>query len=708
MEGSTNNLADPFLLETIDKLFEHNIGDSVSLPQLLVVGDQSSGKSSVLEGLTNLPFPRDSGLCTRFATQITFRRTSAIKIAVSIIPSANAESGHVEKLRSWKKNDLQFFSRRTFADILIEVNRLMGIGNSTAPSGGTKTFSDDVLKIEICGPSQQHLSVIDVPGIFKKTTAGMTTKSDIEVVRNMVITYMKNPRSVILAVIPANVDIANQEILEMADECDKQGERTLGVLTKPDLVDRGAENRIVDLIEGRGHKLKLGWSIVRNPGQMELEDSKTDRHAVEKDFFKTKQPWAKLNKNRVGIQSLQGRLREILTEKIRNEFPNVKSDITKKLNNCKKQLEALGPCRETRQQQHDFLLDLAMNFQRTTSLALEAHYGGDDVFDSLPSLKLATAVVDRNAVFAEDVWKRGHTMKFSQGVQQAEETNGDTPGVDSKEMAKIRYNETQRELEDLLHEDRKLSEPKPTGIISWLEKVYRSSRGFELGTFDSSLLPIIWKKQSANWDDLALGYISDIVILVHGFTVDLLSAICEDQRVRAGLTSVLMDGLIERYKQSIDHVQFILFVERVGTPITTNHYFIDNLKKCRQERLKALMQKQSFEAANHGTVVKLDSILTTSTSSNLEHTICDLHDILKSYYKVARKRFVDVVCMQAADFHLVTGPATPVRLFSPVFVSQLKEEQLERIAGEDVSTRRHRAELRREIENLENGKKILI
>ena len=97
-----------------------------------------------------------------------------------------------------------------------------------------------------------------------------------------------------------------------------------------------------------------------------------------------------------------------------------------------------------------------MNFQRTTSLALEAHYGGDDVFDSLPSLKLATAVVDRNAVFAEDVWKRGHTMKFSQGVQQAEETNGDTPGVDSKEMAKIRYNETQRELEDLLHEDRKV------------------------------------------------------------------------------------------------------------------------------------------------------------------------------------------------------------------------------------------------------------
>ena len=73
--ASASNLADPILLNKIDKLFECGVGDYIDLPQLVVVGDQSSGKSSVLEGLTNLPFPRDSGLCTRFATQITFRRT---------------------------------------------------------------------------------------------------------------------------------------------------------------------------------------------------------------------------------------------------------------------------------------------------------------------------------------------------------------------------------------------------------------------------------------------------------------------------------------------------------------------------------------------------------------------------------------------------------------------------------------------------------
>ncbi len=127
----------------------------------------------------------------------------------------------------------------------------MGLKESGTSDAVADTFSDDVLKIEICSPEQEHLSVIDVPGIFRNTLEGMTTDSDIDIVRNMVNGYMKNPRSVILAVVPANVDIATQEILKMAEKCDTKGERTLGVLTKPDLVDRGAENRVVDLVEGK-------------------------------------------------------------------------------------------------------------------------------------------------------------------------------------------------------------------------------------------------------------------------------------------------------------------------------------------------------------------------------------------------------------------------------------------------------------------------
>lgn len=104
----------------------------------------------------------------------------------------------------------------------------------------------------------------------------------------------------------------------------------------------------------------------------------------------------------------------------------------------------------------------------------------------------------------------------------------------------------------------------------------------------------------------------------------------------------------------------------------------------------------------------MDATFQVSTASNSEHAISDLHDILKSYYKVARKRFVDCVIKQAADHGLITGPETPVKLLSPTFVSELTPEQLEAIAGEDIITRRKRKQLKRDIENLEKGKKVLV
>jgi hypothetical protein len=113
-----------------------------------------------------------------------------------------------------------------------------------ASKASESLFSNDILRIEISGRDEQHLSVIDVPGIFKNTTEGLTTKADIALVRNMVQGYMDNPRSVMLTVVPANVDVATQEILEMAHDVDPEGQRTLGVLTKPDLVDEGSEQRL--------------------------------------------------------------------------------------------------------------------------------------------------------------------------------------------------------------------------------------------------------------------------------------------------------------------------------------------------------------------------------------------------------------------------------------------------------------------------------
>src|SRR5262245_2281849 len=131
--------------------------------------------------------------------------------------------------------------------------------NDKDDKGSRRTFSEDVLRIEICGPKREHFSVVDVPGIFRLPEEGITTGADKEMVETMVRQYMDNPRSIMLAVIHAEVDIALQDILDMAKKADEDGHRTLGVLTKPDLVDSGAEGPVIDLMKGRKHKLKLGW-----------------------------------------------------------------------------------------------------------------------------------------------------------------------------------------------------------------------------------------------------------------------------------------------------------------------------------------------------------------------------------------------------------------------------------------------------------------
>ena len=246
-------------------------------------------------------------------------------------------------------------------------------------------------------------------------------------------------------------------------------------------------------------------------------------------------------------------------------------------------MESLGPSRETRDQQHQYLLNLATRFQSMTFHALAARYGADNLFEENPGLKLATAVVNRNTIFADNVEKMGHTMAFNSkseasGDKSDQEKKNDSEDSDGQ-THQVRYTEANPDLDDILHDDHQVPLPKGTGIIPWLQYAYEHSQGLGLGTFDPSLIPTVWKQQCTKWNDLALGYVSDIVSLVHSFIFALISAICDDQRVQSALMSALMDQLMDRYTKSMDHAKFIIRVEKDGTPQTLNDYFYNNLDK---------------------------------------------------------------------------------------------------------------------------------
>lgn len=233
-----------------------------------------------------------------------------------------------------------------------------------------------------------------------------------------------------------------------------------------------------------------------------------------------------------------------------------------------------------------YLTQIAANFQRLVSLSIEAKYGKDEFFDSDRSLRLATAIMARNIRYADSMRIYGEQYPFvkqAHGDSDVDDvvppaldwSQSETSTDDGKEWD-IRKEVDVPGLEDIL---------QPPGIVrvsvagstaSWLRGVYESSRGFELGTFDSSILATTMKAQSGNWTLITLGYVSDIISLVHRFVMTGLGAVCHDKRVRDELSASLMEGLVDCYERAKEQARFLLSVERSGTPLTLNHYFNDN------------------------------------------------------------------------------------------------------------------------------------
>ncbi|KAH0559007.1 hypothetical protein GP486_004377 [Trichoglossum hirsutum] len=189
------------LLEIIDKFREYGISEDISLPQLVVVGDQSSGKSSLLEGLTGLPFPVASELCTRFATHIVFRRKPECQesIRVSIIPAPRSSDELKEELGKFER-EVAELRADTFGCLLDEAARHMGLPGVNDNIEDIETrFSDHVLRIELSGPSRSHLSFVDVPGLFHNPTKYQTLQ-DAAIIRELIQSYAQDPRTIIMFV----------------------------------------------------------------------------------------------------------------------------------------------------------------------------------------------------------------------------------------------------------------------------------------------------------------------------------------------------------------------------------------------------------------------------------------------------------------------------------------------------------------------------
>jgi dynamin 1/3 len=345
------------LINCINKLQDifATIGSGqISLPQIAVVGSQSSGKSSVLETIVGKDFlPRGCGIVTR-------------RPLVLQLINSTYEYGEFLHKRGTKFTNFEDIRR----EIEIETDRI---------TGKTKNISKEPINLTIYSPNVINLTLIDLPGLTKVAVEGQPSDIGVQI-RDLVLHYIKQKNTIILAISASNVDLANSDAIQIAKEVDPNGERTIGVMTKPDLCDNGTN--ILSILNGESYHLKHGFIAVKNRSQDDINKNIPIQKARESEmlYFYSHPDYSSISEKQ-GTMYLAKKLNEMLGNHIKSTLPFLKKqledNLTKTNENLNK-IEYIGD-NETK------FLELLQNFNKKLTMIL---YGSTDLSNNSDVTKL--------------------------------------------------------------------------------------------------------------------------------------------------------------------------------------------------------------------------------------------------------------------------------------------------------------------------------
>ncbi|XP_023319860.1 dynamin isoform X4 [Eurytemora carolleeae] len=302
----------PIINRMQDAFTQLGVHMAIDLPQIAVVGGQSAGKSSVLENFVGKDFlPRGSGIVTRRPL---------------ILQLINGPTEYGEFLHCKGQKFMDFLS--IMKEIEDETDRV---------TGSNKGISNLPINLRVYSPHVLNITLIDLPGLTKMAIGDQP--SDIgEQIRDMIMTYICRETCLILAVTPANTDLATSDALQLAKQADPDGLRTIGVLTKLDLMDEGTDAK--EVLENKLLPLRRGYVGVVNRSQKDIEGKKDIRLAVaaERKFFLS-HPAYRHMADRCGTPYLQKQLNQQLTNHIRESLPALRDKLQRQLLSLEKEVE---------------------------------------------------------------------------------------------------------------------------------------------------------------------------------------------------------------------------------------------------------------------------------------------------------------------------------------------------------------------------------
>jgi GTP-binding protein EngB required for normal cell division len=351
------------VITLIDELRDIGLQQHIALPRISVLGTQSAGKSSLLESIVGLDFlPRGDGVVTR----------RPLELRLVHVP-------HGEKEKPYAIFD-QFKDKKFF-----EFDKVRDMINQLTDElcGTKKDIIDKPITLTVYSHSCPDLTLIDLPGITRIAIAGQQQNIE-QVTKDMSRRYCGDQRTIILCVIPANQDMSTSDSLQMAKELDPKGTRTLGVITKIDIMDKGTNAK--KMLLGEEIPLRLGYVGVKGRSKFDIDNNCTVKQGLdaEKQYFASHPVYSTMPPGHVGTEILSQKLTKILFNHIRNYLPEITKEINLKMRDCEDRLKDLGTAlpSTTREKIH-LLWGLSTRFSENFKNAISGRYDArsDSVVD---------------------------------------------------------------------------------------------------------------------------------------------------------------------------------------------------------------------------------------------------------------------------------------------------------------------------------------
>ncbi|CAB1329153.1 unnamed protein product [Coregonus sp. 'balchen'] len=339
------------------------IDKELPLPTIAVVGDQSSGKSSVLETLSGVALPRGTGIVTRCPLLLKLCNDRSVRWKAVISYGGKFSSD--------------------FDDPSEVVRHVEQAQNTLAGKG--VGICEDLITLQITSSTVCDLSLIDLPGITRVAVKGQPDDIGAQI-NNLITKYIKNKRTIILVVVPCNVDIATTEALKMAQEVDPEGTRTLAILTKPDLIDPGAEKNVLEIVHNRVIVLNMGYVIVKCRGQKQIDENMSIARAIEDEleFFQNHEHFRPLlHQEKATTKCLATKLTNALVRQIKKYLPQMSEKIKEQLADVKIALSKIecGPPLEPAEKRK-YLIQVITEFnEQITQLSTGDIIVGENLFE---------------------------------------------------------------------------------------------------------------------------------------------------------------------------------------------------------------------------------------------------------------------------------------------------------------------------------------